>query len=385
MIKKHVAIIHAYSLMSILQRKVFNVLLHDAISNQEQIEINDGSTIESRISFLALAKAINFNSNNTQYLREAIDDLASLKIEWNLLKDKVPTHISFLNLRVLHGSPTFYKDGTFHYSFHKLMLELVKNPQVYGQINIDLQSQFESKYAHSLYENSTRFVNLEKSKFIQLDVVKKLLGINENSYCGNNIRELTRSVLKPAIEEVNDRSSFIVNLDPVRLGRSTTGFEIVVVNKDSNISSRINRGGLTNEIKLVFQEISDKTLQWIISNYSAEYIKEKIKYTKDYAKKDSEGNYPVRYFISALKQDYKPKITLKPLNEIESNNEDNSQAILFDLQSELEHWKRNLDILNASVRGDRTNIGLTEKLISKCEEKIRNHKLEHPHLESEDR
>lgn len=129
-IRKHVAIIHAYSLMSVLQRKIVNVLLYEATHNKAYINHKDSVAIECRIPFCSLVKTISFNSNNTQYLKEAIDGLASLKIEWNLLKDKVPIDISFLNLRVLHGSPTFYQDGTLNFSFHKVMLELVNNSPI---------------------------------------------------------------------------------------------------------------------------------------------------------------------------------------------------------------------------------------------------------------
>ena len=58
-------------------------------SNQNSV------AVECLMPFPKLAKAVNFNSNNTQYLKEAIDGLASLKIEWNLLKDTAPTDISF--------------------------------------------------------------------------------------------------------------------------------------------------------------------------------------------------------------------------------------------------------------------------------------------------
>ena len=75
-------------------------------------------------------------------------DTSFLKNEWNLLKDKVPTNISFLNLHVLHGPPRFYQDGTFNYSFHKVMLDLVDNPAIYGVVDLNLQSKFESKYGH---------------------------------------------------------------------------------------------------------------------------------------------------------------------------------------------------------------------------------------------
>ena len=143
-LRKHVAIIHAYSMMSALQRKIVNVLLYQAIHTKND-DRNQGSVaVECLMPFSKLAKAVNFNSNNTQYLKEAIDGLASLKIEWNLLKDKAPTDISFLNLRILHGSPTFYQNGEFNFSFHKFMLDLAGNPPIYGTIDIDIQAQLEN-------------------------------------------------------------------------------------------------------------------------------------------------------------------------------------------------------------------------------------------------
>ena len=120
-IKKHVIILHAYSLMSVLQRKIVNVLLYEAIKGNNRVHNKDSVAVECNIPFSSLLKSVKFNSNNTQYLKEAIDGLASLKIEWNLLRDKAPTDISFLNLRVLHGAPTFYQDNTLNFSFHKVM------------------------------------------------------------------------------------------------------------------------------------------------------------------------------------------------------------------------------------------------------------------------
>ena len=235
-LRKHVVIIHAYSMMSALQRKIFNVLLYEAIQNKNEFDKNDSVAFECDMPFSDLSKAVNFNSNNTQYLKNAIDNLASLKIEWNLLKDKAPTDVSFLNLRMLQGSPTFYHNGIFKFSFHKVMLELVGNPSIYGTIDLDVQAKFESKYGHSLYENSTRFVNLHKSKIIQIDTFRKILGVQENRY--SSIRELTRNVIKPSIEEVNDRAEFVVNIKSMKNGRKTTAFELTVVGKKRNIQVR---------------------------------------------------------------------------------------------------------------------------------------------------
>lgn len=381
-LRKHVAIIHAYSMMSALQRKIVNVLLYEAIHTKND-DRNQGSVaVECLMPFSKLAKAVKFNSNNTQYLKEAIDGLASLKIEWNLLKDKAPTDISFLNLRILHGSPTFYQNGEFNFSFHKFMLDLAVNPPIYGTIDIDIQAQFESKYGHSLYENSTRFVNLQKSKIIQLDTFRKLLGVNDTKY--PSMRELTRNVIKPSLEEVNDRAGFVVNLQNVRVGRKVTGFEISVESKNKTSSSSKQetshqQGRVLDEIRQSFGKISESVLDNTLRNYSESYIIEKIAYTKQHAKKNQSGFYPVAYFMSAIRDDYKSSEQLVEENKEQkkSNKQSNEWHEKFRaLQLDLEHWKRHLEYAKAGK-----NPSLTEnaqKIILQCQENLKKHLLEQP-------
>ncbi len=377
-IKKHVAIIHAYSLMSSLQRKVVNVLLYEAIKKNNFIDIRESVAVECRIHFSNLSKEIRFISNNTRYLKEAIDGLASLKIEWNLLKDKVPTNISFLNLRVLHGAPTFYQDGSLNFSFHKVMLDLVDNPSIYGTINLDIQSRFESKYGHSLYENSTRFVNLQKSKVIQLNTFRKLLGVSESNY--SNMGELKRNVIQPAIEEVNELADFVVNLEEVKNGRRIVGYDLFVNSKKKPTKTE-NQGAIDKndkvckEIEHVFGSIRISVLENILKNYSAEYILEKVAYTVQHAKKDNSGFYPIPYFISALKHDYKVKDNIQSQNT--EKNIIDSEALqndnTYDLQMELQHWRRVLEYTRASRNGsDESHI---LELITNCEGQLRQHSL----------
>src|SRR5688572_16128159 len=92
-IKKHVAIIHAYSLMTILQRKIVNALLYEAINDNKALNNNYSTHTQFRLPLSKISKVINYKSNNSKYLKEAIDGLASLTIEWNLLKDKAPIDI----------------------------------------------------------------------------------------------------------------------------------------------------------------------------------------------------------------------------------------------------------------------------------------------------
>ena len=382
-IRKHVTIIHAYSLMSVLQRKIVNVLLYEATKQNNRLSQQNSVAVECQIPFSNLYKAIKFNSNNTQYLKESIDGLASLTIEWNLLKDKVPTNISFLNLRVLHGSPTFYQDNTLNYSFHKVMLDLIDNPLIYGTLDVDLQSEFESKYGHALYENSTRFVNLQKNKVIQLETFRKILGVQENKY--QSMRELTRNVIAPSVEEVNDRANFFVSLEAVKNGRKIIGFEVVVKSKKKSIvidnaDSTCKNERIYKEIKHAFGIISESVLKNILNNYSEEYLLEKIAYTKKYAKKESSGFYPIPYLISAIKHDYKFKEAHQAKNAGEKTQDEfiewNNKLSL--LQSDLRHWEDRLVCANASKK--ESDIKAIESVISNCQEKIKHHYLDQPIL-----
>lgn len=137
-----------------------------------------------------------------------------------------------------------------------------------------------------------------KNKIISLDTFRKILGVPEDKY--PSMRELTRNVISPSLEEVNDRANFAVSLDPIRVGRKITGFEVLVKNKNTIISevSCIDRENeqIHKEIKSTFGILNESILENIINNYSEEYIQEKINYTKKYAKRaDRFLSYPIFY------------------------------------------------------------------------------------------
>lgn len=386
-LRKHVAAIHIYAEMSVLQRKIANVLLYEALNENRQKNCGVVA-VECCMPFSDLAKAIKFNSHNYQYLKEAIDGLASLKISWNVLKDKAPSDISFLNLRMLHGSPTFYKNGSLNFSFHKVMLNLVGNPEIYGSIDLETQSLFGSKYSHALYENSTRAVNLQKVKFIELSVFKGLLSVNDHSYEG--AKELIRSVINPAIEEVNDLANFVVKVEYVKTGRKITGIELSATKKYIK-NERIfyeevgNKPNVSAVIFIEFGAVSDIVVDNIIRNYSEEYILEKIEYTKSKMKKESTGFYPVPYFISALKHDYKSNSAKNaPIieKEVKLPEEERSwDKGLDELKRSEAHWQKMLEY--AKRNNNLSVIDEMKNVTAECERALKQHILDRPKLSTD--
>lgn len=398
-IKKHVAIIHAYSMMSVLQRKIFNVFLYEATkANVADLSvfnngISESVAIESKMHLTDLKKAVKFNSNNTRYLKEAIDGLASLSIEWNLLKDRAPTNISFLNLRVLHGAPTFYVDNTVNFSFHRLMLDFIDNPSIYGTVDLDLQSQFESKYGHALYENSTRFENLNTNKIIPLESFRKILGVDDNKYL--SMREFTRNVISPSVEEVNDRADFLVNLESIREGRKITGIVLhvdsknkktkpaqspdVTENKILSVNSEL-RDSTVNLIREYFGTIHPAVIESIQKQYSQAYIHEKIDYVKKYSKKDNSGFFPPAYFIAALKGDYKQAQEGSSQSTKTTPILNTPQVLwnqqLVHLEQDFQHWNKLLEI--SKQNNHIAQIASNEKILKQCGERIAQHLTKRP-------
>jgi len=79
-------------------------------------------------------------------------------------------------------------------------------------------------------------------------------------------------VIKPSLEEVNDRDGFVVNIENVRLGRKVTGFEISIQSK--NKTSPVNKqpenekqGRVLETIKQAFGKISETVLDNMLKNY----------------------------------------------------------------------------------------------------------------------
>ncbi len=316
-------------------------------------------------------------------MKEAIDGLASLKIEWNLLKDKIPENISFLNLRVLHGAPTFYKDGTLNFAFHKVMLDLVSSPAIYGTIDIDLQAQFESKFSHALYENSTRFVNLNKNKVVDLETFRRLLGVEDGKT--TSMRELNRNVIVRSLEEVNDLADFTVKLDAIKTGKKVTAFEVSVNPKnkpatnESFILSKTDQQ-VQSEILATVGSVNDKILEGIFKKHSNDYILEKLNYTKKHAKKEKTGYFPIPYFISALNNDYKQREPAAQKNQVGVEKPIKSPHEIWNdkmhaLQADLVHWKGMLAKIDSN---DTSKSEQINKIVLQCEGLINTHNLSKP-------
>lgn len=216
-LKKHVGAVHVKGRLSLLQRKISNVLLVNAY---EQLPRREVAEHEIRLS--TLAEAAGFDSNDHGLLRDALEALVSLKIKWNVLdyRGKEEWGVSaFLSQAVV-------SDGLCRYAYPPTLRQRLYNPGVYATINLLTQKRFNSQYALALYENCVRFRKVGTTGWISLDVWRDLLGVEEGQNA--EFKYFNRDVLKPAMEEVNGRSDIRVEVKMRREKRRVVALRFTI-------------------------------------------------------------------------------------------------------------------------------------------------------------
>lgn len=337
-VKKHVGIIHCSNKLTLLQRKLSNALLYYAYDNLLVRE-------KHVIKVSTLSKLIGYDSHDYDSIKRAIKSLMSIVLEWNLLKNSTikskPTLATQLvfndglnktkktsNLQSYswHAS-TILASASINgaectYSYSPELKDLLYMPEVYGKINLTVQSRFTSTYALALYENCVRYKNLNYTGWILLEIFRKLMGVTDNKY--QKFKDFKRRVLDKAIQEINDLSDIYVVAELQRGNKQIIAirFQLSKNVKSSNYNvecSSLTKNVIENDesqgllkAKIMLQNefgISEKKINDIFKNYNIEYILEKTTIVKNSASyKEKKIKNIAAYFLSALKDDFRLKI-----------------------------------------------------------------------------
>ena len=202
--------IQIQSKMTLLQRRAWNVLLANAYDELPDTDIYSVSVAE-------LSAKLGFNSKNEDYLKEILESLVDAKVEWNLLgKDKTEDW----GVAVLLASANI-KNGLCTYGFAPHLRQKLHNPRIYSRLNLQLQNRFTSRYALVLWEVCFDYFDTDRNAgetpFILLETFKALLGLGQADY--PVFSEFNRSVIKPAVKEINGLTNYYVEVEQKRLGR----------------------------------------------------------------------------------------------------------------------------------------------------------------------
>jgi plasmid replication initiation protein len=214
-VKKHVAAIHTSGVLSLLERKMVNVLLlnaYDALLTRRTHTL----PIKHLCAMLGWDE-----SNNIERLQDVLLKLASTPVEFNMMEDgkEVWRVMSMLSYGEI-------KDGTCTYRYDEYLAERLYDPEIYATINIGVQRRFEGSYALTLYENCLRYKVVGSTGWWELNRFKKIVGATAAMY--DEFKYLKRDVIMKPVEEINRISDIQLVPEFQKQGRKVTAVRFLI-------------------------------------------------------------------------------------------------------------------------------------------------------------
>lgn len=271
-VKKHVAAIHVSGKLTLLQRKLSNVLLLNAYDTLT-------SRTRHQIDARTLCLMIGYNSNDMETLKQSLRGLAETIAEWDMLDEKgqqewgVSSLLSYAKL----------KGGVCEYAYSPALAEKLHDPKVFALINLNIQRRFTSGHALALYENCYRFVRTGSTGWWPLELFRRLMGVEGSAYY-ETFKHLNAKVIKPAVDEVNRTSNILLTPETRKQGRvvSEIRFRIKENPQLAILDLDDGEGARHGEVyaRLRALGVSDRLARQWLSSHGEAQVQDKLDYVE---------------------------------------------------------------------------------------------------------
>lgn len=296
-LKKHVGAIHSSNKLTLLQRKIANALLYNAYDHLLKQD-------EHRIHIKILCELVGYDSNDYKTIKKALVALISTVIEWNLVdKDRLDSE-GVWNASAIIADASI--DGPIcNYSYSNKMKKLLYRPELYGQLNMQVQARFKSSYGLALYENCIRFKNISQTPWLEMTVFRKLMGIGEQEYL--IFRDFKRRVLDTAMREVNEFSPLQITVKFRKEQRKVVALQFLLNEADKMLPANETMT-IALEDRLINSFGFSKTEALaLVALYGEAYIVEKITYVESTRSfRAGKIEHLAAYLKNALEHNYTP-------------------------------------------------------------------------------
>ena len=302
-VKKNVAAIHVSGKLTLLQRKLSNVLLLNAYDTLV-------SRAKHQIDARTLCLMVGYNSNDMETLKQSLRSLAETTAEWDMLDENgrqewgVSALLSYAKL----------SGGVCEYAYSPALAEKLHDPKVFALINLNIQRRFTSGHALALYENCYRFVRTGSTGWWPIELFRRLMGVDGSAYY-ESFKHLNAKVIKPAVAEVNKTSNILITPELRKMGRQVSEIRFKIKENPQLAMLDIDDGEAVRQgpvyASLIDLGVSDRLARQWISEHGEDYVAEKVTYLKGRDGVES----PVRYLTAALRDDYKGAQPTEPSPE----------------------------------------------------------------------
>jgi hypothetical protein len=296
-VKKNVAAIHVSGKLSLLQRKLANVLLLNAYDG---LLSRRSHVIDAR----TLCVMIGYNSNDTDTLKEALRALVETTAEWDMLNDDGGRE---WGVSALLASARL-RNGVCEYAYSPALAEKLHDPKIFALINLSIQREFSSGHALALYENCYRFVRTGSTGWWEIEIFRRLMGVHDSAYY-RNFKHLNAKIIKPAVAEVNAVSNILVSPEFRRQGRVVSHVRFLI--REMAQGPVVEHGAEADDDTAALREklralgVSDRLARQWLDEHGAPYVAEKLDYVAAAARKGRVRGSPVGYLSAALRDDWR--------------------------------------------------------------------------------
>lgn len=284
--------------ITLVQRKAYNVLLAHAYDDLPKKD-------QHRMPISDLCRYLNFDSNNTKHLKDALRGLVKTDVEWNILGADRKGEWGVAALL----SEVKIKNGFCYWEYSSTLRKMLFNPTIYARINLSLQNKISSKHSLILYENIFFYYRAAdgfgETPWIDIPTLRKLLGIQDDKY--RQFKVLNNAVIKKSINEINDKTDLIVTLEYKRASRKVVAikFYVKLRSEDADLAPAV--GTPEELLNRLVKEFGIKTTQakQLVKQYSVAHILENLAIVEEDRKNNKIKGSLAGYAVTAIKKDFR--------------------------------------------------------------------------------
>ena len=214
--------------LTLADRRIYNQLLENA-----------WDAIDKPVSHVIAKAALRGSHNSNDRIGESIERLmaAIVKAEVNWNGEKAIERVQLLGGNI----ESLRSDGMLEYEIPARLRKIIGNSTIFARLQREIMFALTSKYALTLYEMVQKRGNLRwrSAETFSLDALRGVLGVPKGKLTSwSNLR---LRAIEPAVAEVCALSDYMVEIAPIKSGRSVTHVELRWWRKDGDGEAQAGR------------------------------------------------------------------------------------------------------------------------------------------------
>ena len=297
-VKKHSAAVQIGNTITALQRKAFDYMLKQAITQYQENKQTTSITRKFKVSVNELIQYLGLGKNY-ELLKEELKKLTLTGVEYNILgKDGNHEWGAFT---LLAGVSFKEEKNNVVFSFPHQIADLMVKPDMYAKLDLGILKGLKSKYSIALYEFLADYQHSPRIPKLSIDKFKELMIGITNNETYKSFSALKTYVIDRAVNELNQNPEIPFSVS-YTLERSRSGSGRRYTHIQFSITSKLDK--YLEDVKLLLPEKEQKPetldeIKKLIEQYGIEQVKNAVAYTA----KHKPDNF-VRYLSSVLKNGF---------------------------------------------------------------------------------